>query len=191
MILYIDETENEEYFIVTGLLVETEQSVELAYKKFKKSISGIKLSDKEKQKVYLEFKATLLDWKYSRIKIKLLNAINEIDNSVIYSCYVKKTKILNQSLKESVYITLLSNIINSCEEPLNIIFDRFNKHDFEERIVESFSDNDKIESMIAGDSQLIHGLQLVDNICSIIRLYKSNCDEEGFYNILADVIREV
>ena len=38
MILYVDETENNEYFILTGLLVDTEYNVELAYKKFKNSI---------------------------------------------------------------------------------------------------------------------------------------------------------
>ena len=62
---------------------------------------------------------------------------------------------------------------------------------FEKRIVESFADNPKIKSIIAGDSQLVHGLQFVDNLCSIIRLHKSNCDTEGFYSILVDVIREV
>lgn len=191
MILYVDETENEEFFIVAGLLVETEQAVELAYKKFKKSISGIKLSEKEKQTVYLEFKATLLDKKYSRIKVKLLSAIRDIEDSVVYSCYIKKNEILNQPLKESVYITLLSNIINSFDNSISIIFDRFNKPDFENRIVESFADNSKIETIIAGDSQLVHGLQFVDNLCSVIRLHKSDCDEEGFYDILSDVIKEV
>ena len=191
MILYVDETENEEYFIVTGLLVETEQAVELAYKKFKKGISGIKLSEKEKQNVYLEFKATLLDKKYGRIKVKLLAAIRDIEDGVVYSCYIKKNKILNQTLKESVYITLLSNIINHCDNPINIIFDRFNKPDFESRIIESFTDNPKIKSIVAGDSQLVHGLQFADNLCSIIRLHKSNCDDEGFYSILSDIIKEV
>lgn len=191
MILYIDETENEKYFIVTGLLVETEQTVELAYKKFKKSISGIKLSEKERQNVYLEFKATLLDKKYSRIKVRLLTAIRDIESSIIYSCYIKKNKILNQPLKESVYIMLLSNIINNCDNSINIVFDRFNKPDFEKRIVESFTANSKIVSIIAGDSQLVHGLQFADNLCSIIRLHKSDCDDEGFYSILADTIKEI
>lgn len=36
MILYIDETENDNYFIVTGLLVTSKQNVDMTYKRFKK-----------------------------------------------------------------------------------------------------------------------------------------------------------
>ena len=39
-ILYVDETENEEYFIVTGLLVDSEAVLQLAYKRFKRKIES-------------------------------------------------------------------------------------------------------------------------------------------------------
>ena len=41
MILYIDETENEQYFIVTGLLMDSEYSAIKLYKSFKRDIENL------------------------------------------------------------------------------------------------------------------------------------------------------
>ena len=41
MILYIDETENDECFIVAGILANADLEVESAYRRFKKSIKSI------------------------------------------------------------------------------------------------------------------------------------------------------
>ena len=49
MTLFVDETENEDFFIVTGLLVRSKEDVDLAYRKFKKGISGAHISNKLKQ----------------------------------------------------------------------------------------------------------------------------------------------
>ena len=54
MILYIDETENEQLFIVAGLLVDSETEIETAYKRFKNRIHGYKLSPKYKSKIFTE-----------------------------------------------------------------------------------------------------------------------------------------
>ena len=43
MVLYVDETECEEFFIVTGLLVENASDVNDAYKRFKKNIKGFSI----------------------------------------------------------------------------------------------------------------------------------------------------
>lgn len=43
MILYVDETENNDYFLVAGLLIDTEENAELTYKHFKKKIRDFKL----------------------------------------------------------------------------------------------------------------------------------------------------
>ncbi|MCD7809869.1 MAG: hypothetical protein LUH02_11050, partial [Erysipelotrichaceae bacterium] len=61
MILYIDETESDDYFIVAGLLTESKDKTDFAYKHFKKGLNYLKITPKEKQKVFYEFKATLLD----------------------------------------------------------------------------------------------------------------------------------
>lgn len=36
MILFVDETENDNYFIVTGLLVESQNDIDSVYSRFKK-----------------------------------------------------------------------------------------------------------------------------------------------------------
>ena len=40
MVLYVDETENDDFFIVAGLLVESEEAVNESYKRFKKALRG-------------------------------------------------------------------------------------------------------------------------------------------------------
>ena len=191
MILYVDETGNDKYFIVAGLLVKSKQDVDLAYKKFKKKIRGFKISDKYKSRTFTEFKSTILDNDQQRLKIKMLEEIVAIDGSIIYSCYIKKNRDFNQILKESVYITLLSSIIGSLEEETTVIFDGFNKRDFEDKIVESASIVENVVEIYPKDSQSEAGLQFVDNICSVLRKNKSNDDPWNFYRIIKDKVVEI
>lgn len=76
VILYVDETENENYFIVAGLLTESKAITDLAYKHFKKKLKSMKLSQKTRQKICLEFKSYLLDRHYQKIKLTMLKEIN-------------------------------------------------------------------------------------------------------------------
>ena len=92
MTLFVDETENEEFFIVTGLLVNSKEDVDLAYKRFKKSIGGAHISNKVKQSLFTEFKSVQMDHHFQTLKRKMLLEIMAFDNSIIYSCYVKKDK---------------------------------------------------------------------------------------------------
>ena len=73
MILYIDETESDDYFIVAGLLTSSKAATNLSYKHFKKKLRSMKISDKEKQRIFYEFKAVLLDRHYQRIKINFIS----------------------------------------------------------------------------------------------------------------------
>ena len=41
------------------------------------------------------------------------------------------------------------------------------------------------------DSHLEEGLQFIDNLCSVIRLHKSNSDKYSFYTIIENFIKEV
>lgn len=191
MILYIDETEHEDYFIVAGLVADTERAVDLAYKRFKKSVANYPLGNDAKQKVFLEFKSTLIDKRFQKIKIKMLDEISSIDGAIIYSCYIKKHKNMKQILKESVYVTLLSNIINSIDNPIDVIFDEFKKNDFEQIIVDTFSDFDNVTSIKPFDSQQLPGLQFVDNICSVIRMHLTGQDDSDYYSIIDFMIKEV
>ena len=191
MILYIDETEHEEYFIVAGLLAESEQTVDLVYKRFKKSIKNYPLTNKAKQSIFLEFKSTLIDIRFQKIKTKMLQYIREIDGVVLYSCYVKKQKSMKEILKESVYITLLSNIINSIEVPIDIIFDEFKNKKFEDSIINTFIDFKNVRSITPFDSQEIPGLQFADNVCSVVRLHMTDTDKSNYYSYIEDMIRKV
>ncbi|WP_289811598.1 hypothetical protein [Thomasclavelia cocleata] len=66
------------------------KSIDMAYKQFKKKVNTMKLKPKIKKKIFNEFKSTILDREFQRIKVKMLKEILQIDNQIIYSCYVKK-----------------------------------------------------------------------------------------------------
>ena len=89
--------------------------------------------------------------------------------------------------KEDAYISLLKKIVTNIAEPIDVVFDAFNKKDFEKKIILSILPMDNIEKIAPGDSVLEPGLQFVDNICGAIRLSKSNKDEWGFFDIIATI----
>lgn len=191
MILYIDETENDDFFIVAGLLSKNIADVQAAYKRFKKKIAGMSIPHKYKARVFTEFKSTLLDRDYRKIKLHMLTEILQLNRAIIYSCRIKKGAKLNQVLKESLYITLLSSIFGELTDETQVIFDRFGKPDFEADIMESAAAFPCIKSIYPKDSQTEPGLQFVDNICSVIRMHRSQTDTENYYNLIKSMIKEV
>ena len=191
MLLYVDETENDCYFIVTGLLVNSKNDVALAYKRFTNKAHAMKIPGKLKARVFTEYKSTLLDSRFQRLKVHMLEELNQIDHSIIYSCHVKKHAHFTQTYKETAYMTLLSNIVASISDEVSIIFDRFNKPDFEQRIIDFMSGYPYVQAIMARDSQKEYGLQFVDNLCSVIRLYISGSDENQFYTYIKDRVVEV
>ena len=191
MILFVDETENEEYFIVAGLLVNSKADVETSYRHFKKKINNYKLTAKTKQRVFKEFKATTLDTRFQGIKKKLLTEISTIGGSVIYSCYIKKDAQFNQILKEATYIVLLSKIVATADVPIDVIFDSFRKDNFETDIIEGMMAFKNVSNIQPCKSELEPGLQYIDNICSVLRRHKSGIDEDHFYEIIENMVTEV
>ena len=57
-----------------------------------------------------------------------------------------------------------------------VIFDRFGKTDFENNIMSLTKTIPNVVSIYPEDSQRQHGLQFADNICSVLRRYKSEDD---------------
>ena len=189
--LYVDETENDQYFIVTGLLLDNENVAKQIYSTFKKSISNYKLSNKDKDIIYTEFKSTLLDPHFQRIKIKMLKTIVNTKNTIIYSAYIKKTRHLDQDLKEKIYIQLLTKIVSSIDHNVNIVFDSFNICSFETNIINTIIKKENVNACSPMDSQLNPGLQLVDNLCSVIRLHISQKDKNDYYSYIEKTVKKI
>lgn len=190
MILYIDETENDKYFIVTGLLVTSKRNVDMSYKRFKKKVNAMNLSPKRKEKIFNEFKSVILDREFQRIKRSMLIEIMKLENQVIYSCYLKKEETFNQQRKEKQYIKLLNTIVSSISDDIHIIFDAFNKKDFETNIIESIKTNKNVISIQPRNSFDEAGIQFVDNLCSVIRQSISD-DSNEFYLLIKDNVIQV
>ena len=157
MILFVDETENNEFFIVAGLLVNSREDAEVAYSRFKKSVKQIPIPEKKRAHIFTEFKSGLLDRDFKRIKIKMLEEVNNMEHRIIYSCYIKNGEYFSQKLKEGAYITLLSKIVSSIENDFSIIFDTFNKKDFEDCIVDRLSSYKNVQAIMPRDSQNVNG----------------------------------
>ena len=77
------------------------------------------------------------------------------------------------------------------DQRTEIVFDSFNKLDFENKIISEISTNQNVISIIPLDSQNCAGLQFVDNLCSIIRLKKSNKDAYFFYKQIENSVIEI
>jgi len=183
MYLYVDETENNEYFIVTGLLVPSKECADIAHKRFKKKINLMNINVKMKQKLFNEFKSVLLDRQFQKIKIKMLEEIMKLDSQIIYSCHIKKEERFTQEMKERVYINLLNNIVSSIHEDIHIVFDSFNKSDFEYNIVHSIVSHKNVLSIEPKNSYDEAGIQFVDNLCSVIRLSYLD-SKNNYYQII-------
>lgn len=190
MILYVDETASTEYFIVTGLLVEKATDIETAYKRFKKQANRVHLSPKQKSILFTEFKSTIMDSDFQKLKTIMLKELNKFEYCAIYSCYVKKSA-FGQSVKEKVYTALLMKIVSAIKENIDIIFDTFNKQDFENDVIECLLGCPNVTSIKACDSQKEVGIQFVDNLCSVFRLHRTNRDTMNFYSIIKPYVVEV
>lgn len=133
MILYVDETECEDFFIVAGLLTESKSKTDVAFKRFKKKVKNFSIPARKKEKLFTEFKSVLLDKEYQKIKVCMLEHIDSLNYSIIYSVYKKDDNKFNQDTKEQIYIRLLNNIVSNIDTHTDIIFDTFNKQDFEKK----------------------------------------------------------
>lgn len=192
MVLYIDETENEQYFIVAGLLTASKEQVATAYKRFKKHIKGFAMPAKYKAKVFTEFKSHWLDNEYQSIKRKMLETICNMDDiQILYVAYRKDNQTFDQKNKESIYIKHLSSIVSSIESPVSVTFDAFGKKDFEDRIVFTVGRLANAEGIAPADSQIEPGLQFIDNICSVIRLHITADQRDRYYEMIAPFITEL
>ena len=80
----------------------------------------------------------------------------------------------------------LSSILASQSDGITVIFDRFGKKDFEERIVKSALTIECVDDIHPEDSQREAGLQFIDNICSVIRRHISGKDNFSYFEIIKE-----
>ncbi len=120
----------------------------------------------------------------------MFQELNNIEYNVIYSCYLKKDKTFKQKQKEEQYIILLKKIVTSIDEDIHIIFDTFNKSDFELSIIDNISKCYNVLSIKSEDSRKEPGLQFVDNICSVIRINRKS-ENNSFYFLIKNHLSEV
>ena len=103
--LYIDESIDEKHFAVEGILCDSEKDMLLACNRLKKQISRIPLTSRVKERINYEFKSSLLDRSYPKIKKKMLYKLNAFDCQVVYSCRnINGTIIQKEKNHEYIYL---------------------------------------------------------------------------------------
>lgn len=188
--LYIDESADEKYFVVGGILVDNEQDLFLAYNQFKKQITSIPMTRKQKERVTNEFKSTLLEKSYPHIKKKMLYKLNTVNCKVVYCSTILVDK-LYERYKEECYIVLLTKIINAINDDLVVIvFDSFGNKEFENNIISKIEKIDNVERIISDYSFNNKGLQFADNVCGVIRKHLSGIDYEHYYHIISRKVKK-
>ena len=118
--LYIDESIGEQVFVVGGILADSEEDLIFAYRQLKKQISRIPMTRKQKESVTNEFKSVILERSYPQIKRKLLYKINSFRCQVVYISR-RFEGILYQDAKETLYVSMLLQIVSSISEPVTLL----------------------------------------------------------------------
>ena len=186
--LYIDESYDQNVFVIGGIIAKKEKDVNTLYNKFKKQIKEIPLPRRQKDKITYEFKSILLDRSYPKIKRKLLLQIKNSDLEIIYSYKTLYNK-LKQKNKEYIYITLLKKIIENINDDVTIVtFDSFNQKILNNKITNEILKLNNVTKVICKDSYDSKGLQFADNVVGTIRRHLSGIDINNDYEIISNKV---
>ena len=189
--LFIDESIDENFYVVGGILVDNENELLLVYNQFKKQVLKMPLTNKQKINITTEFKSILLDKTYPQIKKKFLYKLNSINCSVIFS-YRKLNSKMNKEFAETTYIELLSNIVTSIDDDVIVItFDNFSNVRFEEKIIETIGSINNVKSIKKDYSYNNKGLQFADNVVGVVRRKLSGIDDNYFFDIISNRIIKI
>ena len=189
--LFIDESIDENFYVVGGILVDNENELLLVYNQFKKQVLKMPLTNKQKINITTEFKSILLDKTYPQIKKKFLYKLNSINCSVIFS-YRKLNSKMNKEFAETTYIELLSNIVTSIDDDVIVItFDNFSNVRFEEKIIETIGSINNVKSIKKDYSYNNKGLQFADNVVGVVRRKLSGSDDNYFFDIISNRIIKI
>lgn len=189
--LYIDESIDENNFVVGGILANSVNDVDIAYKQLKKQIERIPMTRKQKESVTCELKSTLLDRSFKQIKRKLLYKLQSFDCVVMYNSKKIDGRI-NQEQKEYIYIQLLKELIKSIEEELIVVtFDEFNNKRFDNNIINEIGCLTNVKEIKKDQSYNNRGLQFADNVCGVIRRHLSDVDKDNLYDIISNITKTI
>lgn len=188
MYLYIDETEDKEYFVVGGILVVEKSTLTGIHKRITKIIKRQKYSDKTKSKLLTELKDYQLNKSYRKLKRTILEEL-EGSGTYYYSLVIKKTH-FKQVDKEKIYIRLLKKIASKIDCEINIIYDEFRLQRFHNNIEVELMKLSNVISIESGNSQSNKSLQFSDIICGTVRRYHQDQDTEMF-NLIKDKVIDI
>ena len=189
--LYIDESYDQNVFVVGGVISDSEKEINKTYNKFKKQIRNYPLSENQKRIIMHEFKSFILDRSYQRIKKTLFTYISKANINVIYSYKTLYSK-LEQEAKEILYLKLLKNIINHINDDIVIVtFDSFNNTRLNSKIKKEIKELNNVKEVLCMNSDDSKGLQFADNVVGTIRRHISGIDVNNDYEIISNKVISV
>ena len=189
--LFIDESYDQNVFIVGGIVTSKEEEITRTYNKLKKHLKKIPLTRKQKLKLMNEFKSIILDRSFPKIKGVLLTYLKNANIDIIYS-NKKISSNLKQEKKEKIYLKLLKNIINHINDDIVIFtFDSFNNPHFNSEIEKEIKELKNVKEVLCMNSYDSKGLQFADNVVGTIRRHISGIDVNNDYGIISNKVISV
>ena len=100
--------------------------------------------------------------------------------------------ILYQDAKETLYVSMLLQIVSSISEPVIVVtFDAFGNAAFEKKIIQEVGCMSNVYSIKQDFSYNSKGLQFAENVCGVIRKHITGNDSDGFFEIIEKRIWEI
>ena len=189
--LYIDESYDQNVFVVGGVITNSKEEIVKTYNKLKKNLKKTPFTRKQKLKFMNEFKSVVLDKSFPKIKTKVLVYITSSNIDIIYS-YKKITGKLKQEAKEILYLKLIKNIINHINDDIVVItFDSFNNTRLNSKIEKEIKELRNVKEVLCMNSYDSKGLQFADNVVGTIRRHISGIDINNDYEIISNKVISV
>ena len=189
--LFIDESYDQNVFVIGGIITNNKEEITRTYNKFKKRLKKTPFTRKQKLKFMNEFKSVVLDKSFPKIKTKVLIYITSSNIDIIYS-YKKITGKLKQEAKEELYLKLLKNIINHINDDIVVItFDSFNNNRLNSKIEKEIKELRNVKEVLCMNSYDSKGLQFADNVVGTIRRHISGIDINNDYEIISNKVISV
>lgn len=194
--VYIDESEDEQRFVVGGLIIEDNNRLLSSIYRTRKYIKSKKgIPNRIKQKLLNELKEHFLHRRYNDIKKEFIkNLLCENKDTInFFGAYYAKRKYehFDQERKEKVYEACIIEILNTLINPVtiqeeidnnfSITYDQFGGYKLNIALQEMVQKQYKnICIFKAGDSQVTKELQVADIIVGCLRRALGNEDLESF-----------
>jgi len=204
--LYLDETEDEKYFIIGGVLTTDIKKVEDAVYETKRNIKRKKgIPEKTKAKILTELKERdlnswglqdikkhfFLNLTLDKVKFRGKNVFTPNPKvKVIGVIHIKENSSLVNEKKGYIYFKMLELLLSDPlfkEKEIEIIYDEFSSEYFDKSIETTIDSYINLKKIQSGNSEVVKALQAADLCVGSIRRNLNGEKNCYYYELIKDI----